>query len=254
MRTRINLLPNFNQDHSIRFYIKQFYQISLPVFMIVFLLLLFPYSLETTAPLNDLSKAAFFVNLRATAESLDFDPAFVELKNNFLTNQRIKDAYLRDTFQRAGVSHLLALSGGQTGPAAKTLCLCFLIMIFALPTAYRKLMSVRLVKIIQDTALAFEILIIIFLVGLYQSTGALNRVLSSRISSFVISQARFSGRKSATQELQFYIPRKYILIGPWIIAACLGKNPVHDLSPLAVGRLLLNTIYMTVSLLQHKRH
>jgi hypothetical protein len=249
MRTRINLkpvafsaVPNNQQLNSI-------FRHSLPLFLVVLCLLLLPGNNASETPIQSFASLKTFQDLRYKCGTIDVENNLEELKNNFLTNSRIENASLRETFQHAGLSHLLALSGGQTGPAAAFICFSIVGVLIGLLSLKRKMVRFRLILIIGRVGILSELAVILFLVGLYQSTGALNRVFSFRLARIVAYAATFQVRTVVRKHIHM-IPHILATL-PWMLAFLIGKNPTSDLSFLlsSLGALTAHLSSSVTSLL-----
>lgn len=195
--------------------------------IVIFVLLCLPRAHNPT-PIEISTKIEFFLLLRENLSELTLNEQLNELKDNFLLNQKIKDRELRGTFESAGLSHLLALSGGQTGPAAMAVCFCcafgFLNGLALLGYTHRY----SLIHATRLFVLLSKLLVIVFLTCLFQGTGALTRILSLEISLLLLFWARQQETAISGHSTIFIASIDAII--PWILCSLLSKNPTDDLS------------------------
>jgi len=249
MRTRINLKPvAFSTLHNNQ-QLNSIFKHCLPLFIVVLFLLLLPGNNNSKNPIQSFAGLKTFQDLRYKCMKINAESSLEELKNNFLTNSRIEDASLRETFQHAGLSHLLALSGGQTGPAAAFICLSIVAVLIGFLSIQRKMVSFRLILFIGRVGIVIELAVILFLVGLYQSTGALNRVFSFRLARIFAYAANFQVRPIVRKNIHM-IPHILATL-PWVLAFLIGKNPTSDLSFLlsSLGAMTAHLSSSIISLL-----
>lgn len=183
---------------------------------------------KSTSLITQASTHEVFELVRARSLALDFDPAFTGLKDNFMTNQKIPDSDLKRIYRDAGLSHLLALSGGQTSPAAFLICFVFAYVTMSLLRLIIPTIRAEHVKIIMWISLCVETCILGFLVCLFQATGALARALSIKSLALAgfLNRSRI-GRSSARHSDWTPVLRE---VGPWIFVWTVHKNPTQDLS------------------------
>lgn len=258
MLNRINLLKNSNIPFiqsplkskwaisSILQMLRHAMKECTPLFFIVSLLLLNAPSSHEQTPLGHWANLDLFHRLRL--ESLNHSTAnqeIFELQRNFLTNQKIDDKTLIEEFRSSGLTHLLALSGGQTAPATQMTCSILMTFILFLLRSSRFYNASSWLNPLRVVSFLIQATVTVFLVGLFQSTGALTRVLSMQLTlSFHASNVFSVTSKSRT----WHIPYAVILCLPWIFGFLLHKNPSYDLSFLlsALGALSSRSIGQVV--------
>lgn len=178
--------------------------------------------------LKGMSDSGFFHAIRARSAEIEFPQTLEPLKNNFINNQRIEDDFLRKIYRDSGLSHLLALSGGQTTPAAYVISLSLTWCAVALMRVIVPVVSSNYMKLIFVFCFALELVTLGFLVCLFQATGALSRALSAKSIEFLNFTNRLHARdKSAAGKRLWKI---FFELSPWIVVWLIHKNPVHDLS------------------------
>lgn len=253
MPTRINLHPPTSEHFTLWRLPWQMLMASAPLAILILALLLIPRSPSGSTPLEQLSNTEFFRTLRAQCLSLESSVSVHELKDNFLTNERINDAGLRQIFQSAGLSHLLALSGSQTGPVSAFMCLCAVGFLVACLSVFRPFAEQKILTTIRLCGLLLELIVLACMVGLFQSTGALNKVLSSKITSLLIQPLKVS--RTAPAIRGFIVDSRITLTLPWLIAFVLGQNPVHDLSFLlsTLGAHTAQLVSISVAILRSNK-
>ena len=178
--------------------------------------------------LKEWSNTQMFQDLRTKCESLEFPATVSHLKDNFLTNKRVSDSQLRAVYRDSGLSHLLALSGGQTAPAAYVISLLLTLCTVTVLRLFAPVIPSKCLNSLFVTSLVFEFLTLCFLVCLFQATGALSRALSGKSIEFF----RFYGRlsvadRSTAEQWSWHIAYEF---APWIVVWLIHNNPVHDLS------------------------
>ncbi|MEY2988761.1 MAG: hypothetical protein RJB13_2282, partial [Pseudomonadota bacterium] len=178
--------------------------------------------------LEGLSNAPTFQYLRMKCDNLEFPAAINHLKDNFLTNKRVNDDHLRTIYRDSGLSHLLALSGGQTVPAAYVISLLFTHCAVMFLRIFTPFIKGRHLIALFFVASIFEIFTLGFLVCLFQATGALSRALSNKWTELLRFCSKFCTCNVSASER--WIWKTQLELAPWIIVWLIHKNPVHDLS------------------------
>ncbi|MEN9530335.1 MAG: hypothetical protein RI932_2208 [Pseudomonadota bacterium] len=247
MTTRINLQHYPPRKLTFRRLPQILFEATAPLALLNLTLMFLPVSHHSNTVLEQVSNSAFFTALRAKCLNLNAPVHLLELKDNFLTNERLSDPELRQTFQSAGLSHLLALSGSQTGPVAWITCVVVISLLIACLSSAQNLAKHSIVRSIRLFGLLTEFATLVCLVGLFQSTGALNRILSSKICCFILEPLKAGLGEFRVHSLLLH-PRITLTL-PWILAFLLGKNPVHDLSFL-LSALGAHTAQVVATLVQ----
>lgn len=205
--------------------------------------LIAPQKTAREPPLKRWADEPFFAHIRIESLARKGQDAEIdELRENFLINEKIQDQLLREEFEQSGLAHLLAISGGQTAPAAATISLLILLLTVAcmrslkLQNAFKWLMGLRFASGLLHT------LVIFFLVGLYQSSGALTRALANHLTLCARSLLLLScdGRHKSTGKT-----RALLLASPWCLGWLLLHNPVRDLSFLLSALGALTSVFVS---------
>jgi hypothetical protein len=258
MGTSINLLRHSNfqrvalPDIRIRHKFEVFCRTLAAAIPLMFTLAILVHAKEGPAartPLKVWAELSFFSKLRSSCLNHPLGlPHIDALRSNFLANEKIKDKLLLDEFRDSGLSHLLALSGGQTQPAAVFFS-SFIVMIFIMAAGvksktnfFRHLGAVRFIARLTQT------FVLLFLVGLYQSSGALNRTFSSHIAQSARSAALLTSTEWQRDSVWILA---LTATAPWCLGYVLHQNPAHDLSFLlsALGAVSSALIYSLTSML-----
>ncbi|MEY4064920.1 MAG: hypothetical protein RIR26_1128 [Pseudomonadota bacterium] len=193
----------------------------------VFALMALPKSHPRDTLLVLWSESNLFRVLRKELVTIPIQADLEELKCNFLANRRISDPLLKFQFQSSGLTHLLAISGGQTGPAAFALTHSILSIVILIWGKRQKHISMAALKFIRNGGAILQFGVVLFLVGLYQSTGALGRVLSFTTIKFFLFTAREANSYPASRAVWLSLLWPAL---PWLTLALIGQNPATDLS------------------------
>jgi hypothetical protein len=186
-----------------------------------------PTNRAKNTPLHHWSNSELFENLRHELISLPMQSDLEELKRNFLANQRINDPVIKQHFQSSGLTHLLAISGGQTGPAAYAVTHFILLFCLVILNMKRKHVSTTLLKCVRSCGAFLQWGLVFFLVGLYQSSGALGRILACTSIRFLY----FNTREAKTEAASYASVLSCLWPAlPWVVIGLVGTNPVVDLS------------------------
>lgn len=228
MAQRLNLCPpRLDAVTNIKSF-KSTLQCSVVLLAAILLMLSCGSSSKNRSLITHASTHEVFQLVRERSLALDFDPALAALKDNFMTNQKIPDTDLKRIYRDAGLSHLLALSGGQTTPASFLICFVFAQLSLSLLRLMIPTISAKRVKSIMWICFFIETGILSFLVCLFQATGALARALSIKsvsLGSFL--NRSLIGRTSTRHSDWTLLMRE---VGPWIFVWTVHKNPTQDLS------------------------
>lgn len=212
--------------------------------MIVVLVGLFsPHKSADEPLLKRWADASFFERIRAGSLTQNREHRELsELRENFLINEKIQDPLLREEFEQSGLAHLLAISGGQTAPAAATISLLMLMLIVLCARRFKTRNTFKWLMILRLIAGFFHTLVIFFLVGLYQSSGALTRALSGHLTLCArsILLLSFDGRSKNSGNT-----RSLMLASPWCLGWILLENPVRDLSFLLSALGALTSVFVS---------
>lgn len=201
----------------------------LPIWLLMVSMLLSKNQRNADSHLQDWSRLEFFQQIRE--RSIDFadrDPEIAELRLNFLSNTKIKNENLMNEFREAGLSHLLALSGGQTGPAATVICHTLVVVVCLLLRGLFPRLNARcFLNALRLFSLLVQSTILLFLVGLYQSTGALTRSLASQMTrgALALSVLKSSGDSKGVKWLS-----TFSICSPWLLSWLWHQNPAYELS------------------------
>jgi hypothetical protein len=149
------------------------------------------------------------------------------LKKNFLANEKIQDDDLKDDFRSSGLSHLLALSGGQTTPAAMLVCNFFIVLLLLGLRLFPRINAVLLLPYLRLLSLLLRTTVIACLVGLYQSTGALSRSLAGQFTDCLRGATLIS---SSRHEHNVDLIQPLCTCLPWLLSWFWLANPAGDLS------------------------
>lgn len=228
MSTHLNLLLLENRASSRSRALKIAFQKTTILTSLLIALLSIREPNHQKSPLKEWSEARIFQALRLKCDLLEFPSTIAHLKDNFLTNKRVDDDHLRSIYRSSGLSHLLALSGGQTAPAAYIICLFLTFCTVMTTRLFISVLQSKYLKIFFAVSSALEILTLGFLVCLFQATGALSRALSSQS----VELFRFLDRITVVQKScqERWLSQIAQELAPWIIVWLIHKNPVHDLS------------------------
>lgn len=228
MRFCVNLAPSVHLSKSFNQHRRAAYYTALIYISFFLFLLNIPRLWSSETLLECWSSAPFFAELRTDLKSINTTDQVAELKNNFLFNERISDPLLRETFQSAGLSHLLAISGGQTGPAAVFFCTTTAIFILIVMKIIYPSPRFASIQCSRYVILASGLIAVFFLVGLFQSTGALTRVLATQLTALILF---FAFRQSHLRQSKNLILLPLLKdVAPWLIALYISINPTDDLS------------------------
>jgi hypothetical protein len=216
-----------------RHFLLQLFRLSipkiLPLFCVLAVLFCLPQNTETSSVLKGWSELNIFQKLRADCLNYEIrDAQTFALKANFLANQKISDPVLTGQFRESGLSHLLALSGGQTHPAAMFVSQFLLFSFLTVTRANGAINFARFGRLLRFSAGLIQTSILMFLVGLYQSSGALNRSLSQHIVHCSCNAAILS--QSANDSGNSRHLKSFCTAAPWLLGFLLHRNPVGDLS------------------------
>lgn len=195
------------------------------------------------------SQSSFFEKLRSDCISnRERDQKMFELKKNFLANEKIQDSNLIEDFRASGLAHLLALSGGQTAPAANVIGTTIVFLIL-LPLKLRpQKNTLGALNFIRTLSFLVQSTVLAFLLGLYQSTGALSRTLAAHFTFGARAAAIHSHSKYS--ENSIWLPSLCLAL-PWYLSWIWHRNPVADLSFLlsALGASTAVFVIRTLNLL-----
>ncbi|NBX16102.1 MAG: hypothetical protein EBR09_01925 [Proteobacteria bacterium] len=201
----------------------------LPLICVLALLFCLPQSTGTSSVLKRWSELNIYQKLRADCLNYEIrDAQTFALTANFLANQKISDPVLTGQFRDSGLSHLLALSGGQTHPAAMFVSQFFLFLFLTLSRLHGTINFARLSRLLRFSAGLIQTAILMFLVGLYQSSGALNRSLSQHIVHCSSNAAILSQTANGSGNSRHL--KSFCTAAPWVLGFLLHRNPVGDLS------------------------
>lgn len=225
-----NLMPRFLTSRDSDVFPRALLSAVLSTVCLVVVMLflgMLPTNRAKNTPLHHWSNSDLFKNLRHDLISLPMQSDLEELKRNFLANQRISDPVVKHHFQSSGLTHLLAISGGQTGPAASAVTHFILFLCLVILNMKRKHVSTTLLKCIRSCGALLQWGLVFFLVGLFQSSGALGRILACTSIRFLY----FNTREAKTEALSYagFLGCIWPAL-PWIVIALVGANPVVDLS------------------------
>jgi len=174
------------------------------------------------------ARSQFFEGLRNACLNVSGqDEVIHSLRRNFLANEKITDQTLLNEFRESGLSHLLALSGGQTTPAAHFICSVFMIFILILLQLFIKVNAFKIIQTLRILTYIVQTATLVFLVGLYQATGALNRTCCTQLSVGARAAALLSHGEKMRGALWI---NPLLLASPWLLGFFLHQNPVRDLS------------------------
>ncbi|NBO37110.1 hypothetical protein EBU99_00840 [bacterium] len=249
MNRKINLAPSILvKNHRVQTgpsetfnQLRKALRDALPLGIILLLLILFSTGKASLTPMSLWSQNQFFQHLRVQSMHLPFPQQLAPLKDNFLTNERIRDHRLQTTFRTAGLTHLLALSGGQTSPAALAVCR-FIFIIIASALSARRAIALSENNFLRSLAAFISLSIQLFLLGLYQATGALCRALSNHICHLLFwITLRSMQRENFSDAI---IASRTLYCIPWILTWAMSQNPAEDLSFLlsAAGSLMARAV------------
>lgn len=200
-------------------------------------------------PLSTWARSQFFERIRhACLNVANENEVIHSLRRNFLANEKITDQTLLNEFRESGLSHLLALSGGQTTPAAQFICSVFMMLVLILLHVFIKVNAVKIIQTLRILTYVTQTATLIFLVGLYQATGALNRTCCSQLAAGARASALlFQGGN--TRGAIWIHP--LLLASPWLLGFFLHQNPVGDLSFLlsALGAVTSSVMSRTLGFL-----
>jgi hypothetical protein len=222
---------------------------AIPLMAVLAILVHAQESPAAQTPLKVWAELNFFSKLRSDCLSHpQGNPHIDALRANFLANEKLKDKLLIDEFRDSGLSHLLALSGGQTQPAAM-FCSNFIFMIFIVVLRTKSRINfARHLRVVRLFACFIQTFVLLFLVGLYQSGGALNRTFSNHVAQSARSAALLSD--GACQRDSMWI-LTLTAAAPWCLGYVFHQNPAHDLSFLlsALGAVSSALVYSLTSML-----
>jgi hypothetical protein len=247
MSTRINLLlhSDHHSHYNQRLLARMMSSVESCFILIVVVVagLVLPYKSETEPLLKRWADSPFFAQIRA--ESLTHNgqhAALDELRENFLINEKIKDPLLREEFEQSGLAHLLAISGGQTAPAAAAISFFMLMIIVACTRTLKNESSLKWLAGLRLATGLLHTLVIFFLVGLYQSSGALTRALANHITLCARSLLLFTVNDRHNNCGK---TRGLMLASPWCLGWILLQNPVRDLSFLLSALGALTSLFVS---------
>jgi hypothetical protein len=225
----------------------------LPVWTLILFLSTFGGHSRKHSLLDDWAQLETFQKIRnASTDFHDHDSDISQLRKNFLSNTKIKDEILQEEFRESGLSHLLALSGGQTAPAAMFICNSILVIICILLRGLCPHLNANsIIGKIRILTLLIKTSALTFLVGLYQSTGALSRTLATQVSMSARSANTLISRDSRPVGARWI--RTLFICSPWILSWLWHQNPVRDLSFVLslMGGLTASLIDQLVGLIIH---